>query len=105
MPNVFVANYVHLAYDQATKYGELKFITRGYIRFDDISSISLDIAKILINSKPEDFLILSGNNLVCLIVGYMWMSLHGSVNILHWDTKNETYTTIKMIGSKMPVLT
>lgn len=103
MATVYVVNQAGLDFKPAEQFGEVKFITQGYARFDNVKKLSQQIANVLADTQPTDFLVLSGNNLLCCIVCLMWMRLHGHINILHWTRDNE-YKMISLTQETYPLI-
>lgn len=92
---VYVANLANLDYSKAEKFGTIVPMTKHYVRFDDIESLTTKISRTLDETTPHtDYLVLSGNNLVCAIVLHLWLKRHAYARILHWDTRNERYIVI-----------
>jgi hypothetical protein len=100
---VFIANQVSsIVYSDAEKYGDLQAVTNGYVKFENVQDLSHQIMKKLISSSIHDFLVLSGNNLVCSMVFFLWMRKHGVCNILHWD--KDKYVIVHMTDVSLPIL-
>ena len=92
---VFIANQANLDYAKAEKFGTLVPITKHFVRFDDIDGLTTKISRLLDDTMPHtDYLVLSGNNLVCAIVLHLWLKRHAYARILHWDTRNERYVIV-----------
>lgn len=107
MPKVFIANQVALPYDSAKQFGDLVPVTRGYVKFDNIRELSNEILRSLYGSSSDDFLVLSGNNLVCSMVTHLWLEKHHEVNILHWEPKENGgggYVIIPMRNANLSIL-
>lgn len=72
-PKVYVTNYNgNYDYSPAEKYGELINMTQGFIpayRYQSILSTFDNYAK---TASDEDYLLLSGSNLVCALAVICW---------------------------------
>lgn len=100
---VFIANRVSsIIYTSSDKYGEPVTITEGYVKFDNVYELSQRVARLLLTSSVSDYLVLSGNNLVCSMVFFLWMKRHGVCNILHWD--RDRYVLLHMTDVSLPIL-
>jgi hypothetical protein len=102
MATVYVVHQGDIDFTPAQQYGDLRYITQGYARFDNVKKLSQQIANHLCDSKPTDFLVLSGNNLLCAIVCLMWMKLHGHINILHWA--KDSYVIVPLTQENYPII-
>lgn len=102
MGTVYVVHQGDIDFTPALKYGEIKYITQGYARFDNVKKLSQQIANTIGDSKETDFLVLSGNNLLCAIVCLMWMKLHGRINILHWA--KDSYVIVPLMQESYPII-
>lgn len=87
MPNVYVVNNAGYDYDKAQEHGELIYLTQGYINIHkDYDELVGKLKNLIKTANPEnDFLLLSGNNLLCLLAFDIWKEIHKKVNILHWN--------------------
>jgi len=90
-PRVFVANFAGHDYTKAKKYGEVVFVTKGFISFQGLDRLKFQIAERLLDSRPEDWLALSGTNIINVLAGILWYQRHGVVKILNFDKTSQTY--------------
>jgi hypothetical protein len=88
---VYVTNYAGHDYLPAQKFGQLKYLTSGFVDFRKIDRLKFEIAEKLKESKPEDYLCLSGSAFVCVIAAMIWLERHGSLNLLNFDKKSDEY--------------
>lgn len=92
MPKVFITNFSGYPYEPAKKYGEeLIFMTNGFLNLAEIDSIKNKVNEFITQVKPEDYLVLSGNNLIAAHVVVKWIQKIGYINILHWDNIKKEY--------------
>lgn len=90
MPKVYVTNYNgNYDYSKAEEYGELIHMTQGFIpgsRYDSSMKTFENYAK---TASDDDYLLLSGSNLVCALAVAAWLRHKGKVNLLQhgksWD--------------------
>lgn len=87
---VFVTNYAGHDYTDAERYGEFVWITKGFVSFQSLDRVKFNIAELLIKeeSNKEDWLLLSGKPIICVVTALIWFALHQKVKILVWDQKN-----------------
>lgn len=93
--NVYVANLANLDYSQAEKFGSLVPFTKHYVKFNNIDGLTAKVSNDLTQVDPNiDYLILSGNNLICALVFHLWIKRFNYARILHWDTRSERYIVL-----------
>lgn len=98
MPKVYVTNYNgNYDYSKAESYGELIHMTQGFIptsRYDGALKTFENYAK---TASDEDFLLLSGSNLVCALAVAAWLRHRGSIKLLQhgkaWDESKNSIPT------------
>lgn len=88
---VYVTNNSGYPYDKAKEYGELVFLTRGYMYYNDIDDIIKKIGNIISEASEDDYLCLSGNNFICALALHLWSNNKGICKILHWDQDTRDY--------------
>ena len=98
---VWVTNFAGHIYEKAQQYGRLKKITVGYIRFDSLDRLKFQIANELTQSNADDYLLISGAAIICVISAVIWMTMHGKVKLLYWDK----FANNKEGGYRVMVLT
>lgn len=83
VPKVYITNYNYaFDYTGAEGFGEPIFMTQGVVPNQHLLQ-KLDIfRKFAAQSSPEDYLLLSGSNVLCAMATIAWAEVHGSVNIL-----------------------
>lgn len=90
-PRVYVTNYNgSYDYSGAEQFGEIINMTQGFIplhRYDSILNVFSNYAK---TANENDYLLLSGSNLVCGLAVSAWMKHHKSVKLLqHGKARDE----------------
>lgn len=98
MAKVYVVNNAGYDYKKAEAFGELIYLTQGHV---DIHKSYTDLVEKLSNlikqADTKDFLLLTGNNLLCILAFDIWKTQHGEVKVLHWNPiygarRYDTYT-------------
>jgi hypothetical protein len=59
-PRVFVTNFAGHDYTAAEKYGEIVWVTKGYVSFHSLDRVKYRVCEALVGSTSEDWLLLSG---------------------------------------------
>lgn len=87
MPKVFVANNAGHNYSKAEEFGELIYLTQGAVNIHkEVDRLTEKLTNLIkVADKESDFLLLSGNNLLCILAFDIWKSLHGKCKVLHWN--------------------
>lgn len=93
-PRVFVANFAGHDYMPAEQYGELVFITKGFISFQSLDRVKYQVALVVSKSHKDDWLALSGTNIVNVLAAVLWFSMHGVVKVLNFDKNTGKYREI-----------
>jgi hypothetical protein len=88
---VLVTNHSGYPYEAAEKFGEIIFMTNGYIKLDDLDKIRSKLVQFIAQTEATDYLVLSGNNVLCALAVLAWKERHGYVNILHWASDRKDY--------------
>jgi hypothetical protein len=84
---VYIVNHAGYDYEAAKTYGNLVFLTKGYIDLKEQPDVKDQLRSLIESATAEDYLLLSGNNLLCVAAFDLWKSIHGKVNILHWSNR------------------
>lgn len=95
MPKVFVVNFGGQDHSAALQYGEVEFITRGYVSFKSMNRVYLQIMQALAKSSPDDFLLPCGIMPINVLASAAWMRMHGTLRVLLWDSKTENYRLVE----------
>lgn len=88
---VYVTNFTGHEYTNAEQYGELVYLTKGFVSFDNLNSIKSRVSEFIKQANNEDYLLLSGNNLICALATNLWLNYHTQCKILHWNGLKREY--------------
>lgn len=91
---VYIANYAGHDHKEAKKYGEFKVITTGYVDFSAIDRLKFQIIRAIKDSRPDDWLLLSGANITNALAASLWIIKHGVVKILNFDRQSRVHREI-----------
>lgn len=75
-------------YSKASTYGALCPITSGNYPVFKTGRLLEEITSVLVNSQPDDYLVLSGSNLVAALCTAVWLMKHNRVRFLVYDRPN-----------------
>jgi hypothetical protein len=84
---VYVTNFAGHDYQHAERYGELVWITKGYVSFQSLDRVKYSIIEKIKDSSAEDWLLLSGTIIINVIAATVWLAIHGQVKLLVFDKK------------------
>lgn len=100
MPKVYIINKGGHDYSEATRYGELHFLSEGPISKFAVSKIYRDFAMSLRESTPSDYILLTGLTTMACIACACFSFLHdGKLNLLLF--KNGKYIERKLLLSEL----
>lgn len=91
---VFVANYAAHDYEDAERYGEIKYITKGFVSFQGLDRLKFQIGQGIMDATADDWLVLSGTNIINVLAALLWFQKHGCCKILNYDKSSRTYREI-----------
>lgn len=89
MARVFVTNFAGHDYEKAKQFGEIYWITKGYVSFQSLDRVKFLITEQIVKSDKDDWLLLSGTPLICCICAIVWFALHKKVKLLVFDQKGD----------------
>lgn len=93
-PRVFVANFAGHDYSGAEKYGALCFVTKGFISFQSLDRVKYQVGMGIKDSRPDDWLALSGTNIINVLAAVLWFGMHGQIKILNYDKNTGVYREV-----------
>lgn len=82
MPNVFIPNKSVHDFSAALPYGDLIFLSEGNIRKYETNNIYRKFYDLLKDSKPDDYLLVTGLTSLNLVACYILTKMHGRINML-----------------------
>ena len=87
MPNVFVTNFQAKNFTPAEKFGDIVFITKGFMPLDDMNLIRKKLEAYIDISDSSDFVILIGPTVILGMFTMLWAAKHGYMNLLSRETR------------------
>lgn len=100
MLKVYVTNFTGHEYTDAKRFGELIYITNGYVTFNDLKEIERKVLEFVKQATKDDYLLLSGNSLLCSVATLIWTNYHKQCNILHWNGMKRGYDLHTVINEE-----
>lgn len=101
MTKVYIANLAGHDYSKAKRYGHFTFLTEGSINPTNTDRILYDLSKQLADSEREDFILLSGHQIICSIAALVMLTMHGQVNFLIFDAVKQDYVSRSITHSQL----
>ena len=99
-PTVYIVNRSAHNFSPAEQFGELMFMTQGLINRFAISEIYRTFQEFLQNSKPEDYLLVSGMSSQLVVATAILAQKHGRVNFLLWKDGEYLERTLMLEGGE-----
>lgn len=85
MARVYVVNFAGHDHTEAEKWGEVRFVTQGFVNFGSLDRVMYELAKGFEDSEPGDWLLPSGLLLLNVVAAAIWLRKHGELKLLIWD--------------------
>ncbi len=90
-PNIYIINRSVHDFSDATRFGDLVYLTEGNFNKFETSRISRAMKPILEVSEPFDYILISGLSVMVGIACSMFAVRHGKLNLLIFDQKTKSY--------------
>lgn len=91
-------------YSPAAKFGAITFVTMGNFPIFKTQRLQEEVIKSLVNSRPDDYLLLSGSSVIAAMCLTVWLHMHGKAKMLLWDRTQNEYV-LRVIDSEEIVQT
>lgn len=89
---VWIANRCGHPYEDAERFGKLEALTIGDVNPMQVDRLSWHISRgIGKYVKENDYLLVSGTNLVNMLALSLWLTRFDFCNLLIWDAKKQKY--------------
>jgi len=82
MKTVWVVNKWGHDFSEANKYGKLVYLTKGSVDILKLTRVYRQIASKLKDSKPNDYILVSGLPVLGMIACSIFAYLHGRLNLI-----------------------
>uniref|UniRef100_A0A6M3K8K4 Uncharacterized protein n=1 Tax=viral metagenome TaxID=1070528 RepID=A0A6M3K8K4_9ZZZZ len=82
MPTVYVVNKGSHDHSDAERYGEIRYLTKGKVSRYATNNMWREFFPTLKDSKPEDYILVTGLTVMNIVATSIFSSLHGKINLL-----------------------
>lgn len=89
MPKVYISNRGGHNHSEAEKFGELIYLTEGLVSRYAITRMYREAAYALCESKPEDYILVSGLSAFVGIVAAIFGMMHRRINYLIYKPSSQ----------------
>jgi hypothetical protein len=83
---VYVINKGCHDYSPAKRFGDLIFLTHGMINPLSVGRMYREMEVFLRHSSPDDYLLPTGFNIMCMVATSIFSHMHGRLNLLIYHT-------------------
>lgn len=90
-PKVWIASDAGHDFSEAEKYGDLVAVTNGKSNIFNIRHLVSDFAEKLTDFGPEDYLLLSGNVVVNVLLSSILLQKQETIQVLIFDAVHKGY--------------
>lgn len=87
MPKVYVPNRSHHDFTDAERFGELVFLTEGYLNRFNINQIFLQCSEAMKDAHIEDYILISSLSIVNAAAASLMAERFGKLNFLIFDQR------------------
>lgn len=84
MRKVYIINRSAHDHSDAERFGELVFLTDGFVDRFDTNNMYRRMAEMLESSSSKDYILLTSLSTLCSIACSMFVYKHGVLNLLLW---------------------
>lgn len=101
---VFITNFSGHDYQVAEKWGKLIPITKGSISYASLDRLKYHCTSAINDSNNEDWLLMSGTNIINVICATIWIIRHNRVKLLVFNKNTQDYVETIIEGSSIEKL-
>lgn len=94
--HVYIAGLGHHDYESARDYGDLVVVISGNVDLDDTEDLQQRIATAMSAVEPDDYVLLSGAPIICILCANFVQARYGFVNVLQWNGVDRCYIAHKL---------
>ena len=92
MKKVFITNFCGFDYTVAQSFGELVALTSGKINKGvNPQTIVKQCGEKIKNASPDDYILLSGSQIVTVLIVIQWLKIHGVARLLSFSQSKGIY--------------
>lgn len=101
---VWVVNFSGHDYSDARRFGEIDFLTKGYVSRGSLDRMLGTVAEQIAQTSPSDWLLPSGLIPLNVLAAACWFEKHNGLRLLLWDDKHNRYRTMEVGEDHIPQL-
>lgn len=102
MATVYIMNRSGHDYTPAERFGTLAYLSEGMIGKFNTSTMFRALSRNLRNSKPDDYLLLTGQNIFSALACAMFAMLHKRLNLLLYCGTENRYVVRRIKFDDLP---
>ena len=91
MSKVYIVNENKHNFRGVEEYGEVIYITQGFINLGDMDTLAYNMQPTLEEIEEADYIVLTGPISVNIIIGHYLLKKFGKITILAWDKRVPGY--------------
>jgi len=91
---VYVANFAGHDHSEASAWGELVMVTIGFVNYESLDRLKFRITEELKEYKEDDWLLLSGTNIINVFCAVIIYHKHQKVKILSYNKNKREYKEV-----------
>lgn len=91
---VWIINEGGHDYESARQWGNPIPVTVGAINPFNPDRIMVNVRDIFKLAEEDDWVLISGAQMLCMVVFAMWLERFNSINLLQWSTKKQLYVPL-----------
>jgi hypothetical protein len=88
---IVVNNNNNQNFDELKQYGELFFITDGFVNLDDIPTVLYNLKNKLREINKQDYIVPTGIISLNMLVAHYVLDKYGSITLLTFHKKTQSY--------------
>lgn len=98
MPNVYIPNLGYHNYEDAKRFGELVPLTdrKKGVNVFAVDNLVASLTERLRDATGEDYVLLSGYNLINIVVAHYFLRKFGRVKVLMWEGNAHKYKELTL---------
>lgn len=101
VPVVWVVNHAGHDYTKADAFGRVLPITTGKVNPFNPDRLAVQVTERIKVADSEDFVLISGVQILNSIVIAMWLMKFNTVNLLQWSNRDKEYKHLVLVLSNL----
>ena len=96
-----MANFGGHDHKDANAWGDIVYVTTGFISYESLDRLKFQVMEELKHCKEDDWLLLSGTNIINVFCAIIWYHMHKRVKILSYNKNKREYKEVILSGQGM----